>query len=153
MSFTSADAIGARVHRQPGLTPRVIIVGGGFAGLEVAKAPGRATIGATIVDRHNHHLFQPLLYQVATAALSAPDIAEPIRKVLRRYGSIQVRFAEVMEINPMERTVSLDDGSTLAYDLLVLATGSRPSYLGRPDWAAAVPGLKTIEDARRTSAA
>lgn len=130
------------------LTPRIVIVGGGFAGLEVAKALGKAGIGATVIDRHNHHLFQPLLYQVATAALSAPDIAEPTRKILRRYASIQVLFGEVAEIDAKTKVLRTMDGSVVPFDLLVLAPGSRPSYFGRDDWAAIAPGLKTIEDAR-----
>ena len=128
--------------------PRVVIIGGGFAGLEVAKAMGAAGIGATIIDKNNHHLFQPLLYQVATAALAAPDIAEPIRKVLRRYKSVQVLFGEVTDIEIGAKLVRLSDGTAVAYDLLVLATGSKPSYFGHQDWAAIAPGLKTIEDAR-----
>lgn len=128
--------------------PRIVIVGGGFAGLEVAKALGEAGIGATLIDRHNHHLFQPLLYQVATAALSAADIAEPIRKVLGRYRSIQVLFGDVAGIEIDARQLRLADGSTIPFDLLIVATGSRPSYFGREEWAAVAPGLKTIEDAR-----
>jgi NADH:ubiquinone reductase (H+-translocating) len=129
-------------------TPGIVIVGGGFGGLEVAKALGEARIGATVIDRHNHHLFQPLLYQVATAALSAADVAEPIRKILSRYASIQVLFGEVSGIDLGSRRLRLTDGSAVPFDLLVLAVGSRTSYFGRADWAAAAPGLKTIEDAR-----
>lgn len=128
--------------------PRIVIVGGGFAGLEVAKQLGQAGIGATIVDRHNHHLFQPLLYQVATAALSAPDIAEPIRKVLGRHETLQVILGEVTAIDPLQKRLQLDDGSEVAFDLLVLASGSRPSYFGRDEWADVAPGLKTLEQAR-----
>jgi NADH dehydrogenase len=131
-----------------GMVPRIVVVGGGFGGLEVAKALGKAGIGVTIIDRHNHHLFQPLLYQVATAALSAPDIAEPIRKILGRYRSVQVLFGDVTEIDTEARTLMLADGSTVVYDLLVLATGSQPFYFGQERWAQVCPGLKTIEDAR-----
>ena len=145
VSVTPAEKIR---HPQGELPPRIVIVGGGFAGLEVAKALGKAGLGATIIDRHNHHLFQPLLYQVATAALSAPDIAEPIRKILGRYRSIQVLFGEVAEIELGAKLLRLNDGSSVRFDLLVLATGSCPSYFGREDWAAVSPGLKTIEDAR-----
>jgi NADH dehydrogenase len=87
--------------------PRVVVIGAGFAGLEVARALGKAGIGTTVIDRRNHHLFQPLLYQVATAALSAADIAEPIRRILRRYKSVQVLFGEVASIDPIERAVRL----------------------------------------------
>jgi len=130
------------------MTPRIAIVGGGFAGLEVAKALGKAGIGATLIDRHNHHLFQPLLYQVATSALSAPDIAEPIRKVLRRYESVQVLYGDVERIDLDGRYLWLADGTIVPFDLLVLAAGSEPSYFDRENWASAAPGLKTIEDAR-----
>lgn len=130
------------------MTPRIVIIGGGFAGLEVAKALGEAGIGATIVDRQNHHLFQPLLYQVATAALSAADVAEPIRKILGRHRSIQVIYGEVERIDMDTRRLMLSDRTAIAFDLLVLAPGSRPFYFGREDWAATAPGLKTIENAR-----
>lgn len=130
------------------VTPRIVIVGGGFGGLEVAKALGEAGIGATIVDRQNHHLFQPLLYQVATAALSAADVAEPIRKILGRHRSVQVIYGEVERIDMAARRLRLSDRTSIAFDLLVLATGSKPSYFGRDDWAATAPGLKTIENAR-----
>ncbi|MCT7374093.1 NAD(P)/FAD-dependent oxidoreductase [Chelativorans salis] len=128
---------------------RIVIVGAGFAGLEVAKALGKAGIDVTIIDRHNHHLFQPLLYQVATAALSAPDIAEPIRRIVRRYPSTKVLFGEVAGIDRDGRRVLLSDGEAIRYDVLILATGSVPGYFGRDDWAAVSPGLKTIEDARK----
>jgi NADH dehydrogenase len=128
--------------------PRVLILGAGVAGLEVAKALGRAGVSATVVDRHNHHLFQPLLYQVATAALSATDVAEPIRRILRREKSVEVVFGEVSGIDTGERRVRLTCGATLGYDYLVVATGSGPGYFGHENWAAWAPGLKTIEDAR-----
>jgi NADH dehydrogenase len=142
---TSSDAKSTQVV---GLTPRIVIIGAGFGGLEVAKALGRARIGATVIDRYNHHLFQPLLYQVATAALSAVDIAEPIRTILRRYGTVQVLFGEVVRIDPKAKELMLADGSRVAFDILVLATGSQPHYFGNDDWQALAPGLKTIEDAR-----
>ncbi|WP_375257423.1 NAD(P)/FAD-dependent oxidoreductase [Citreimonas sp.] len=127
----------------------MVIIGAGFGGLEVAKALGRAGIATTIIDRHNHHLFQPLLYQVATAALSATDVAEPIRKVLRPHKSVQVLFGEVTEIDTQARRVHLDCGQSVPYDHLVLAAGAGHGYFGHDDWAQWAPGLKTIEDARR----
>lgn len=127
---------------------RVVVIGAGFAGLEVARALGKAGIGTTVVDRRNHHLFQPLLYQVATAALSAADIAEPIRRILRRYKSIQVIFGEVTSVDPIGRVVRLSCGRELAYDYLVVASGAGPSYFGHDEWSRWAPGLKTIEDAR-----
>lgn len=126
----------------------VVVIGAGFAGLEVAKALGRAGIGVTVIDRRNHHLFQPLLYQVATAALAAPDVAEPIRKILRRYASVQVIFGEVKEIETRTQRVRLDSGQVFGYRHLVLASGASHGYFGNDDWAQWAPGLKTIEDAR-----
>jgi NADH dehydrogenase len=129
-------------------SPKVVVIGGGFAGLEVAKGLGNAGISTAIIDRHNHHLFQPLLYQVATAALSATDVAEPIRKVMRRYRPVQVLFGEVFEIDTHAREVSMTCGHRIGYDYLVLASGAGPGYFGHDDWAQWAPGLKTIEDAR-----
>jgi NADH dehydrogenase len=129
-------------------SPKVVVIGAGFAGLEVAKGLGKAGISTTIIDRHNHHLFQPLLYQVATAALSATDVAEPIRKIMRRHRSVQVLFGEVSEIDTNERQVSMTCGHRVGYDYLVLASGAGPGYFGHDDWAQWAPGLKTIEDAR-----
>jgi NADH dehydrogenase len=129
-------------------SPRVVIIGGGFGGIEVARALGRARMPATIIDRRNHHLFQPLLYQVATAALSPADIAEPIRRILRRYRSVQVMLAEVETIDRETREVILSAGTRVPYDILVLATGATHSYFGHPEWSQVAPGLKTIADAR-----
>ncbi len=124
----------------------VVIVGAGFAGLRAARVLGRAPVRVTVVDRKNHHLFQPLLYQVATAALSPGNIAAPIRHVLRRQENTEVLLADVRAIRPRERVVVLDRGE-LRYDRLILATGATHSYFGHPDWARVAPGLKTIEDA------
>ncbi|WP_410216565.1 NAD(P)/FAD-dependent oxidoreductase [Paracoccus sp. (in: a-proteobacteria)] len=126
----------------------VVIIGAGFGGLEVAKGLGRAGISTTVIDRHNHHLFQPLLYQVATAALSATDVAEPIRKVLRRHKSVRVIFGEVTTIDTSRRQLTLSCGQTLGYSRLVLASGAGHGYFGHDEWAQWAPGLKTIEDAR-----
>ncbi|MBS1303447.1 NAD(P)/FAD-dependent oxidoreductase [Loktanella sp. SALINAS62] len=126
----------------------VVVIGAGFGGLEVAKGLGKAGIDTTVIDRQNHHLFQPLLYQVATAALSATDVAEPIRKVLRRYRSVKVVFAEVSEIDMSAREVRMVSGHRLRFGVLVLASGAAHSYFGNDAWAQWAPGLKTIEDAR-----
>ena len=128
---------------------KVVIIGAGFAGIEVARALGRANIAVTLIDRQNHHLFQPLLYQVATAALSPADIAEPIRKMLRGHPSVEVLLGEVSAIDTANRTTALDHGENIAYDILVLATGATHGYFGHDEWERFAPGLKTIEDARK----
>lgn len=127
---------------------RVVVIGAGFAGIEVARGLGAAGLPVTLIDRQNHHLFQPLLYQVATAALSPADIAEPIRKMLRGYPSVEVRLDEVTAVDAQARTLSLASGATFPYDWLVVATGATHSYFGHDEWAPFAPGLKTIEDAR-----
>lgn len=124
----------------------VVILGGGFAGLAAARALARAPVRITLIDRRNHHLFQPLLYQVATAALSAPDIAAPIRRVLRRQRNATVLMAEVTAIDVARRRVLLDDGE-VGYDFLIVATGAVTSYFGHDEWAPHARGLKTIGDA------
>ena len=129
-------------------TTDVLVIGAGFAGLEVARALGRAGIPTIIVDRRNHHLFQPLLYQVATAALSAADVAEPVRQILRRYRSVQVILGEVEQVDATLCRARLGGGELIAYRHLVLAPGSGHSYFGHDGWAAHAPGLKSIEDAR-----
>ncbi len=130
-----------------GRTPHVVIVGGGFAGLEAARALRRAPVRLTLVDRRNHHLFQPLLYQVATAALNPSDVSAPIRHVLRHQANAEVLLGDVASIDADRRVVRLGDGAEIGYDFLVLATGAAHSYLGHDDWAPFAPGLKTIEDA------
>jgi NADH dehydrogenase len=124
----------------------VVIVGAGFGGLYAARALKWAPVGVTVVDRRNHHLFQPLLYQVATAGLNPSEIAAPIRRILRRQMNAQVLLAEAMEVDLGARCVRLRDGE-LSYDYLVVATGASHSYFGRDEWAALAPGLKTLEDA------
>ncbi len=130
-------------------TAEVVIIGGGFGGIEVARRLGRLGIHTLLVDQRNHHLFQPLLYQVATAALSATDIAEPIRKILRHQETVRVLLGTVTAIHPESRTVTLEDESHLQYRYLVLASGATHSYFGHGEWAEWAPGLKSIEDARR----
>jgi NADH dehydrogenase len=127
-------------------TPHVVIVGGGFGGLNAARRLARRDVRVTLVDRRNHHLFQPLLYQVATAALSPADIAMPLRSILRDAASVRVLLAEVQAVDLAGRRVVLDEG-TLAYDALILAAGAGHSYFGHDEWERLAPGLKTLEDA------
>ena len=126
--------------------PRVVIVGGGFGGLNAARELSRARVEVTLIDRRNHHLFQPLLYQVATAALNPSDIALPIRRVLRNQKNVEVLLAEARAVDLSARVVFLDEG-TAPYDHLIVATGARHSYFGHEGWAPFAPGLKSIGDA------
>jgi NADH:ubiquinone reductase (H+-translocating) len=127
--------------------PRVVIVGGGFAGLSAARALKDAPVHVTLVDRRNHHLFQPLLYQVATAALSPADIASHIRGILRRQPNAEVVLGEVVGVATQQKRIDLADGSRLPYDYLVIATGAVDQYFGNEDWARYAPGLKSVDDA------
>jgi NADH dehydrogenase len=127
--------------------PRVVIVGGGFAGLYAAKGLKRAPVHVTLVDRRNHHLFQPMLYQVATAALNPSDIANPIRSILRAQKNADVLLGDVVSVDVESREVLLADGVALAYDYLIVATGARHSYFGHDEWERLAPGLKSLEDA------
>jgi NADH dehydrogenase len=125
----------------------VVIVGAGFGGLYAARALASLPIRLTVIDRRNHHLFQPLLYQVATAALNPSDVAHPIRAILRHQRNATVLLGEVRSIERAAKRLELADGTGLSYDLLIVATGATHSYFGRDDWAPVAPGLKTIEDA------
>ena len=133
----------------PGIKrPRVVIIGGGFGGLSAAKALKRANADVLVIDRTNHHLFQPLLYQVATASLSPGDIAAPIRYILRRQKNTSVLLAEVRDIDVEKKVVHIDlPDREIAYDYLIVATGSHHAYFGHDDWEPFAPGLKAIEDA------
>jgi len=130
----------------PGARPHVVIIGGGFAGLNAARGLGGVPIDVTLVDRHNYHLFQPLLYQVAMAVLSPGDIATPIRAILSRQRNASVLFAEAQAIDVANRVVLLDEGE-VHYDYLVLASGASHAYFGHDEWEALAPGLKTLDDA------
>ena len=127
--------------------PKVVIVGGGFGGLSAAKKLAGKPVDVTLVDRKNHHTFQPLLYQVATSVLSPGQIASPLRHILRRASNVEVIMAEVTGFEADARRVLLNDGSELQYDYLIVAAGARHSYFGHDEWEKDAPGLKTIEDA------
>jgi NADH:quinone reductase (non-electrogenic) len=126
--------------------PHVVIIGGGFGGLYAAQALKRVPVRVTVVDRRNHHVFQPLLYQVATAALSPGDIASPIRWILRRQRNAEVLLADVVAIDPSASRLTLADG-VLEYDFLIVAAGATHAYFGHDEWRTNAPGLKTLEDA------
>jgi len=130
----------AQVH------PHIVIVGGGFGGLSAARALRRARARVTLVDRRNHHVFQPLLYQVATAGLSPGDIASPIRWILRRQRNVEVLLGDVVAVDAAGRLVHLADGAALFYDYLILAPGAGHAYFGHDEWSRHAPGLKTLED-------
>ncbi|MGZ3356388.1 MAG: NAD(P)/FAD-dependent oxidoreductase, partial [Isosphaeraceae bacterium] len=129
-----------------GPLPHVVILGAGFGGLNAARALKRAPVRITVIDRANHHLFQPLLYQVATAALSPADISAPIRRILRRQNNVEVLLAEATAIDLPSRRVVLADGE-VDYDFLIVATGATHTYFGHEDWELLAPGLKTLKDA------
>src|SRR5205807_4594739 len=126
--------------------PHIVIIGAGFGGLEAAKKLSCQEVRVTVIDRTNYHLFQPLLYQVATAALSPADIAAPVRAVLSKCDNIEVMLAEVQSIDVNTKKVKMVDGE-LAYDYLIIATGARHSYFGHPEWERLAPGLKSMEQA------
>jgi NADH dehydrogenase len=128
---------------------RVVIVGAGFGGLEAAKALAKAAVDVTIVDRHNYHLFQPLLYQVATASLSPAEIAQPIRSIVRSQTNTHVLLDDVDGVDTARKNVRTESGRNVPYDYLVLATGARHSYFGKDHWEAFAPGIKTVDDATR----
>ncbi len=129
------------------MVPHVVIIGGGFGGLAAAKALTGRPVRVTLVDRRNHHVFQPLLYQVATATLSPGDIAAPIRWILRKSSNVRVLLGDAQAVDVDSRRVVLTDGGVLDYDYLIMATGARHAYFGHPEWEEHAPGLKTLDDA------
>lgn len=148
-----SDTAARRAVADPGsrletrVAAHVLIVGGGFAGLWAARALAGAPVRITLLDRGNHHLFQPLLYQVATAGLSSPDIAAPLRHILRKQENVTILMGEAVSIDAANKSVQLADGDALEYDFLLLASGATHAYFGHDDWAAHAPGLKTLDDA------
>src|SRR5215472_763246 len=141
-------ATGVSQLRMPQQQQHVVIVGAGFGGLQAAKTLSSVPVDVTIIDRQNYHCFQPLLYQVATAALSPADVAWPIRHILRRQANATVFMAEVTGIDTAAQMIQTSSGS-FHYDFLIVASGATHSYFGHDDWAAVAPGLKRIEDATR----
>ncbi len=129
------------------MTPHIVILGGGFGGLMATKALRRQPVQVTLLDRHNYHLFQPLLYQVATATLSPGDIASPLRWIFRHNSNVRVLLADARAIDTEARRITLADGEALSYDYLIVATGASHAYFGHEEWAPNAPGLKTLEDA------
>jgi NADH dehydrogenase len=145
-TVVDSSPVSATPEAKPG-RPHVVIIGGGFGGLYAAQQLGRAPVDVTLIDKRNFHLFQPLLYQVATGGLSPGDIASPLRGVLSRQKNTRVLMEEVVDVDPQSKTITLKDDGTLAYDTLIVATGMSHFYFGRDDWADIAPGLKTVEDA------
>src|SRR3954468_16711467 len=135
-----------------GSRPKVVIIGAGFAGLEAARALSRAAVDIVLLDKKNHHCFQPLLYQVATAALSPADVAWPIRSIVSGQENLSVIMADVCAVDKKSKIVRTKEGDRFHYDYLVIATGAYSSYFSHPEWAEYAPGLKTIEDATRIRA-
>src|SRR6476469_1093924 len=128
--------------------PRIVVLGAGFGGLTFCQEFRHPNAQITLVDRQNHHLFQPLLYQVATAGLSAPDIAQPIRRILHDRENVLVLMDNVLEVRLPERKVKMEK-EMLSYDYLIMALGGRTTYFGHPEWETFAPGLKTLDDALR----
>src|SRR5258708_4485573 len=127
--------------------PKIVIIGGGFGGLWAAKALTNKPVEVTLIDRKNHHVFQPLLYQVATAVLSPGEIAQPIRRILHNAKNIEVILGEAVDFDKENKLVKLADGSNVSFDYLIIAAGARHSYFGHDEWEQLAPGLKTLEDA------
>lgn len=127
--------------------PQVVIIGGGFGGLQAAKSLSKLPVEISLIDRKNHHTFQPLLYQVATAVLSPGEIATPIRRILHSYKNVEVILGECVEFDKENQIVKLEDGSEIPFDYLIVAAGARHSYFGNDQWETDAPGLKTVEDA------
>jgi NADH dehydrogenase len=127
--------------------PKVVIIGGGFGGLWAAKALANKPVDVALIDRKNHHTFQPLLYQVATAVLSPGEIASPIRRILHKYKNIEVILGEAAGFDKERHVVTLEDGTEISYDYLIISAGARHAYFGHDEWTNAAPGLKTLEDA------
>src|SRR5437868_11692008 len=125
--------------------PKVVIIGGGFGGLWAAKALANKPVDVTLIDRKNHHVFQPLLYQVATAVLSPGEIAQPIRRILHKARNIEVILGEVVAVDKEKQVVKLTDGAEGSYDYMIVAAGARHSYFGHNEWEQYAPGLKTLE--------
>src|SRR5260370_7707883 len=136
-----------RAQTQPSTVPHVIIVGGGFAGLQAAKALGKQALQVTVIDQNNFHLFQPMLYQVASDGLSPSDIDTPLRAILDKQQNTDILMATVTDIDTQGQQVIMDNHQALHYDSLILATGATSNYFGHPEWARLAPGMKTLDEA------
>src|SRR5436190_12783622 len=147
MSPSTSSSTSSHPHVTPSPRPHVVIVGGGFAGLHAARAFSGADVRVTVLDRHNYHLFQPLLYQVATASLSPADVASPIRWILRHQKNVEVLLANAKAIDPVNKRVEVEPGAPVPYDYLIVGAGAAHAYFGHPEWAERAPGLKTLDDA------
>jgi NADH:ubiquinone reductase (H+-translocating) len=131
------------------MVPRVVIVGAGFGGLAAVRALKNSPVEITVIDRHNYHLFQPLLYQVATASLSPAEIAQPIRSILKTQKNVRVILADVAGVDTSTKSVRTKYGQVIPYDYLVIATGARHAYFGHDEWEKDAPGIKSVDDATR----
>src|SRR6202158_1921802 len=147
IALCAFDPFGRDRYDQFVAQQHVVIIGGGFGGIEAARGLRKAPVRITLVDRRNHYLFQPLLYQVATAALNPSDIASPIRRILRGQRNACVILGDATSIDTKKKIVQLADGGELGYDYLIVAAGATHSYFGHEEWLEAAPGLKTLEDA------
>src|SRR6266852_1521551 len=136
-----------RLLETPAMNKRVVIIGGGFGGLRAAKALKGAPVDVTLIDRRNHHIFQPLLYQVATGSLAAGEVAAPLRSIFRRQKNTRVLLGEVVDVDPAARNVVLADGAAFPYDALIVAAGTQSSYYGHEEWREWAPSLKSVEEA------
>jgi len=141
------EPLSSTTPKTTGPRPHIVIVGGGFGGIYAARHLAKLAVDVTVIDRENYHLFQPLLYQVASAALSAGDIASPIRSILRRFKNVRVVMGEVSDIDQTTKRVMLKEGGDYQYDFLVVAAGATGTYFGHDEWAKYAPGLKSVEDA------
>src|SRR5205807_238680 len=145
-SASRATKIGTAGAKRRAMKKQVVIIGGGFGGLRAARALKSAPVDVTLIDRRNHHIFQPLLYQVATGSLAAGEVAAPLRSIFRRQKNARVLLGEVVDFDPAARKVVLADGAAFPYDALIVAAGTQSSYYGHEEWREWAPSLKSVEE-------